>query len=120
MCGDVTCACICVSELSNSVLPLPTPQLKKKNDPSFITLEGPSLLFSPTTLACGVLTVQEGYRLGICERAVSLVVNLVVNLVVKLVVNLNLVVNIVVNLVGNLVINTLSRKRLDGKRHYVI
>ena len=37
-----------------------------------------------------------------------------VNLVV------NLVGNPVVNLIVNLVVNTLSSKRLDAKRHYVI
>ena len=40
--------------------------------------------------------------------------NLFVNLVVKL------VVNFIVNLIVNLVVNTLSSKRLDAKRHYVI
>ena len=44
--------------------------------------------------------------------------NLIVNLVVNLV--MNRVVNRVVNLVVNLVVNTLSSKRLDAKRHYVI
>ena len=38
----------------------------------------------------------------------------IVNLVV------NLVVNLIVNLIVNLVVNTLSSKRLDAKRHYVI
>ena len=32
----------------------------------------------------------------------------------------NLVVNLIVNLIVNLVVNTLSSKRLDAKRHYVI
>ena len=83
-------------------------------------------VFSPTRLACGVLTVKKGYRLGSAERAVppsprtgssrdlgtrilvpgSFVVNLIVNLVA------NLVVNFV-----NLVVNTFSSKRLGAKRH---
>ena len=42
----------------------------------------------------------------------------IVNLVVSLV--MNLVESLVVNLIVNLVVNTLSSKRLDAKRHYVI
>ena len=44
--------------------------------------------------------------------------NLIVNLVVNLVVSL--VVNLVVNLIVNLVVNTLSSKRFDAERQYVI
>ena len=44
--------------------------------------------------------------------------NLTANLVVNLVVNL--VANLVVNLIVSLAVNTLSSKRLDAKRHYVI
>ena len=46
------------------------------------------------------------------------IVNLVVNLVVNHVVIL--IVNVVVKLIVNLVVNTLSSKRLNAKRQYVI
>ena len=70
--------------------------------------------FTPTRLACGVLTVQKGYRLGFCERAVTLSPR--TDLGTKILVP---IVDIIV-LVVNLVMNTLSSKRLDAKRHYVI
>ena len=46
------------------------------------------------------------------------IVNLIVNLVVNLV--MNLVVNPIVNLIVNIVVNTLSCKRFDAKRNYVL
>ena len=36
-----------------------------------MVLMGDRLHFSPTRLACGVLTVTKGYRLGLAEMAVS-------------------------------------------------
>ena len=79
--------------------------------------------FSPTRLACGVLTVQKGYQLGFPKRAVppSPRTGSPKDLGTKILVPIvNLVVNLIVNLVVNLVVNTLSSKRLDAKRHYVI
>ena len=68
-------------------------------------------LLSPTRLACGILTVHEGYRSVPVERALppSPRTGSPKDLGTKILVP-----------IVNLVVNILSSKRLDAKKHYVI